>query len=149
MGTCNLEGAVMQSPEKMSKHSTFSTWVCAQACGSGSKLNQGTAGCSPIFHLPGFHFGCLFLTHSHVAPRTAFRGQLGHWRDERRWLLHADGSMASSSAPSARFAPSGAGSHLGQLVEAQPEQQGGRNEAARTSCNGICFLSRSLCRCLD
>ena len=35
--------------------------------GCGSKLNhQGAAGCSPSFHLPGFHFGCIFLTHSHT-----------------------------------------------------------------------------------
>ena len=37
-------------------------------CGCGSKLNHwGTAGYSPCFHLPGFHFGYLFLTHSHVS----------------------------------------------------------------------------------
>ena len=36
-------------------------------CGCGSKLiHQGTAGLSPCFHLPRFHFGYLFLTHSHV-----------------------------------------------------------------------------------
>ena len=36
--------------------------------GYGSKLkHQGTAGCCPCFHLPGFHFGVtLFFTHSHV-----------------------------------------------------------------------------------
>ena len=35
--------------------------------GCGSKLNhQGTAGCSPSFHLPGFHFGYIFLTHSQL-----------------------------------------------------------------------------------
>ena len=33
--------------------------------GYGSKLNhQGIAGCNPWFHLPGFYFGYLFLTHS-------------------------------------------------------------------------------------
>ena len=38
----------------------------------GSKLNhQETAGFSPCFHLPGFHFGYLFLTHSHVCVTTA------------------------------------------------------------------------------
>ena len=32
-----------------------------------SKLNhQGTAGCSPWFHLLGLHFEYLFLTHSHL-----------------------------------------------------------------------------------
>ena len=31
------------------------------------KLNhQGTTGFSPCFHLPGFHLGYLFLTHSHM-----------------------------------------------------------------------------------
>ena len=35
--------------------------------GCGSKLNhQGTAGFSPCFLLPGFHFGYHFLTHSHI-----------------------------------------------------------------------------------
>ena len=35
--------------------------------GYGSKLNhQGTAGFGPCFHVPGFHFGHLFLTHSHI-----------------------------------------------------------------------------------
>ena len=35
--------------------------------GYGSKLNQqGTAGFSHCFHLPGFHFRYLFLTHSHL-----------------------------------------------------------------------------------
>ena len=35
--------------------------------GYGSKLNhQGTAGFSPCFHLPGFHFGYIFLTHSQI-----------------------------------------------------------------------------------
>ena len=42
-------------------------WI--SSLGSGSKLNhQGTTGFSPWFHLPGFHFGYLFLTHSHLAP---------------------------------------------------------------------------------
>ena len=35
--------------------------------GYGSKLNhQGTAGFSPCYHLPGFHFGYTFLTQSHM-----------------------------------------------------------------------------------
>ena len=34
--------------------------------GIGSRLHhQGTAGFSAWFHFPGFHFGRLFLTHSH------------------------------------------------------------------------------------
>ena len=38
---------------------------CPNGC--GSKLShQGTAGSCLWFHLPGFHFGHLFLTHSHV-----------------------------------------------------------------------------------
>ena len=38
-------------------------------CGYGSKFNhQRTAGFSLMFYLRGFHFGCLFLTHSHVVP---------------------------------------------------------------------------------
>ena len=35
--------------------------------GCRSKLNhEGTAGFSPCFHLPRFHLGYLFLTHSHL-----------------------------------------------------------------------------------
>ena len=42
--------------------------------GCGSTLNhQGTADFSPCFHLPGFHFGYLFLTHSRI---TCFFGLL-------------------------------------------------------------------------
>ena len=34
---------------------------------NGSILShQGTAGFRPCFHLPGFHFGYLILTHSHM-----------------------------------------------------------------------------------
>ena len=34
--------------------------------GRGSKFNrQTTAGCSPLFHLPGFRFGYVLSTHSH------------------------------------------------------------------------------------
>ena len=33
----------------------------------GSKLDhQGTAGFGPCFHLQGFHFGYICLTHSHI-----------------------------------------------------------------------------------
>ena len=39
--------------------------------GYGSKLNhQGTAGFSPSFHLPRFHFGHLFLTQSQMARKV-------------------------------------------------------------------------------
>ena len=41
--------------------------------GCGSKLDhQGTAGFSPCFHLPGFHFGCLFLTHPQMGMSNLF-----------------------------------------------------------------------------
>ena len=37
--------------------------------GCGSKLNRrGYAGFGPCFHLPGFHFGTGFLSHSHIGP---------------------------------------------------------------------------------
>ena len=40
---------------------------CLFGYGSRSKLNhRGTAGFCLWFHLPGFHFGYLFLTHSHL-----------------------------------------------------------------------------------
>ena len=39
--------------------------------GYGSKLNhQGPAGFGPCFHLPGFHFGYIFLTHSQILCTT-------------------------------------------------------------------------------
>ena len=48
--------------------STQRAELCVHGC--GSKLNhQGTAGCSPCFLLPGFHFGYPFLTHSHIIRR--------------------------------------------------------------------------------
>ena len=35
--------------------------------GCGSKLNHhGPTGFQPFFHVPGFHFGYIFLTHSHL-----------------------------------------------------------------------------------
>ena len=41
--------------------------------GCGSKYNhQGTADFSLWFHLPGFHFGYAFLTHSHMNPLAFF-----------------------------------------------------------------------------
>ena len=55
-----------------------STWY-------GSKLNQqGTAGFGPCFYLPGFHFGYIFLTHSHVGFASTFPVVCGSFgRDER------------------------------------------------------------------
>ena len=62
-----------------------------QLFGCGSKLNRrGYAGFGPCFHLPGFHFGTGFLSHSHftiLLPRTPwwfFRqttalGNPGYW----------------------------------------------------------------------
>ena len=50
-------------------------WSCRMVCGFSSishmgmgqnQNQQGTAGFSPCFHLPGFRFGYLFLTHSHM-----------------------------------------------------------------------------------
>ena len=62
-------------------------------CGYGSKLNQGTAGFSPWLHLPGFHFGHLFLTHSHVVQFDDFMAFIGAFcrshmaRWTRRWVV--------------------------------------------------------------
>ena len=36
--------------------------------GQNKTTRNGTAGFSLWFHLPGFHLGCLFLTHSHTKP---------------------------------------------------------------------------------
>ena len=42
--------------------------IMQDTCGCGSKLNSGDyAGFGPCFHLPGFHFGTGFLSHSHAA----------------------------------------------------------------------------------
>ena len=47
--------------------SYFQNRGCDWPCEYEPKQNhQGTAGFSPWFHLPGFHFGCPFLTHSHA-----------------------------------------------------------------------------------
>ena len=75
--------------------------------GYGSKLNhQGTAGFSPCFHLPGFHFGYIFLTHGYLAecevgscPRDAGRTYLS-WD---QWVAtgefrHATGMGARGQA---------------------------------------------------
>ena len=70
------------------RHAHFKTWPTSQPAdlvrtsgvpfGYGSKLNhQGTAGLSPCFHLPGFHFGYLFLTHSHF--RRGFQPKGRGW----------------------------------------------------------------------
>ena len=61
--------------------------------GHGSKLNhQETAGFSPCFHVPGFHFGAtLFLTHSHISggsctpPSRSWRSRWGHMRRHSAW----------------------------------------------------------------
>ena len=51
-------GDLPGSETRESKGTTF---------GYGSKLNyQGTAGFSPSFYVPGFHFGYMFLTHRHL-----------------------------------------------------------------------------------
>ena len=48
----------------------------AVAHGYGSTSNhQGTAGFSPYFHLPGFHFRYIFLTHSHIKTRNHHSGE--------------------------------------------------------------------------
>ena len=39
---------------------------CLTSYGCGSTRNQGTAGFSICFHLPGFHSGYLGLTHTHM-----------------------------------------------------------------------------------
>ena len=47
-------------------HTTRSAHPSPLTLGYGTKFShQGTAGFSPWFHLPGFHFGYPFLTHSH------------------------------------------------------------------------------------
>ena len=60
--------------------------------GYGSKLShQGTAGFGPCVHLPGFHFGYLFLTHTHtvhVLSRRVGAGALGSHGALPRQLLH-------------------------------------------------------------
>ena len=57
----------------------------------GSNLNhQGTAGFSLWFHLPGFHFGYLFLTHSHI---TNMRGRGVRGRYCQRLAASPSGSI--------------------------------------------------------
>ena len=48
--------------------------------GYGSKMNhQGTAGLSPCFHFPGFHFGYIFLTHCHMGILPKVRPPPFRW----------------------------------------------------------------------
>ena len=57
------------------------------------KMNSlGTAGCSPFFHLPGFHFGFLFFD-PHIAPPSI---ELSHLR-----------TIPSGSSPTVCAAPGG------------------------------------------
>ena len=56
-----------RSPRKLNPEGPNSTSLGRSRNGYGSKLNhQGTADFSPCFHLPGFHFGYLCLTHSQI-----------------------------------------------------------------------------------
>ena len=41
------------------------------------KINQGTPGFNPGFHLPVFHFGYPFLTHSHMKAVQSDRTAVG------------------------------------------------------------------------
>ena len=65
----------------------------------GSKLSHwGTADFSLCFHLPGFHFGYLCLTHSH----QAFAADLGRGAGAFRSALAAAQPPHSATAPSGR-----------------------------------------------
>ena len=74
--------------------------------GYGSKeSHQETAGFSPSFHLPGFHLGYIFLTHSHINPypndvqavpsSNSYPGEQG-----ARWAVHVSGKGGTGRAPS-------------------------------------------------
>ena len=70
-----LEGKIWAQTKKTSFNSRAFLWMPqltfrpGNSYGYGSKLShQGTAGCSPCVHLPGFHFGYLFLTQPYAAP---------------------------------------------------------------------------------
>ena len=53
--------------------------------GYGSKFNhRGTAGFRTGFHLPGFHFGYLLLTHSEMTPGVC--GKLGTGPSKSGWF---------------------------------------------------------------
>ena len=58
----SLTRALPQGQGTSPAHETHSSPVY----GSKPKNHQGTTGFGPCFHLPGFHLGYLFLTHSHL-----------------------------------------------------------------------------------
>ena len=83
MTTPTWAGHLTIAPLSNSQHSASATviqgttWELARALshthtqrhvamGQKKIPNQGTAGFSPYFHVPGLHFGPTFLTHSHV-----------------------------------------------------------------------------------
>ena len=48
--------------------------------GYESNLNRNwTAGVAPYFHTPGFHFGYLFSTHTHLVFFTPLNGDISVW----------------------------------------------------------------------
>ena len=70
--------------------------VYALPCWCGSILNRrGYAGFGPCFHLPGFHFGTGFLSHSHV---SWWEGNLGSDQPGGRgWWRTASASTRPST----------------------------------------------------
>ena len=77
-GQCKSFDPWRPPEESFGRRGTFPT---EHRChmGMGQKNNpRKTAGFSPCVHLPGFHFGYLFLTHSHkqVAKRSFTRRSL-------------------------------------------------------------------------
>ena len=70
-----------------------------QAIQYGSRVNQqGTAGFSPWFHLPVFHFGYPFLTHIHFGASASFMTTLV---SSVRFLSQREAEPSDTPVPSA------------------------------------------------
>ena len=90
------DGTLAMRPGNGGPLAEFLDLVVGRPFGYGSKLShQGTAGCSPSFHLPGPHLGYLFLTHSHYSQQveTCF-GQPSREEKIQKLLVASQGEEA-------------------------------------------------------
>ena len=100
--------------------------------GRGSKLNhQGTTGFGPCCHLSGFHFGYLFLTHSHF--RATYLGLNSSYASKPQYHLRSKRVLLPVSL---MWFPSGKRNHWETSKHAnytcQPGCRVGRNRITRS-----------------
>ena len=87
--------------------------LCFKGNGCGSKLHScGSAGFSLAFHLPGFHFGPRFLSHTQITQKTAMFLKVplaSLFKSYLAWLLH---QFCPQATPSERWWPAACPSSL-------------------------------------